>query len=95
MEELIQRVMNQTNYTREESILKLKEYNNNYIEVIKNYMGVQTKKQRPVGTINQEIYKQIRHKMNATMSEYYQKNPIDVNQVMSNFEESNNKNTQI
>jgi len=96
-EKFIQIVMNQTNYTREESISKLKEYNNQYVEVIKNYMGISisSKKNSTVGTINQEIYKQIRHKMNTTMNEYNHKHPIDVNQVISNFEEANHKHTKL
>ena len=94
-EKFIQMVMNQTNYTREESISKLKEYNNKYVDVIKNYMGISSKKNSTVGTINQEIYKQIRHKMNTTMNEYNHKHPIDVNQVISNFEESDQKHTKL
>jgi len=64
-------VLRQTNYTKEVAIQKLKEHNNNTINVIKEYMGVKpTEKKTPLKSFNQEIYKQIRIKLDSSMDEY-------------------------
>ena len=57
--EIIQR---QTDYTEEEIIEKLKEFDNNPLLVIKNYLGVEKKPEKKK-TLNQEIYTQIRKHM--------------------------------
>lgn len=56
-------IMNQTIYTYEESKEKLKLYNNNYIDVIKEYNGIEIKKKNDniVNNLNQTIYKEIRN----------------------------------
>jgi hypothetical protein len=61
-QEMVQIVMNQTNYTEEEAVEKMKIYDNNYIKVISEYMGI-SKKQVTKPTINQEIYQQLRNKL--------------------------------
>ena len=82
-------VMSQTNYTEEESIEKLKLFNCDYMSVIKNYMGIPEKKERQnVKSANQEIYRQIRTRLDSTMKEYREKHPIDINQLVTNFQES-------
>ena len=64
-------VLRQTNYTKEIAIQKLIEHNNNTINVIKEYMGVKhTEKKAPIKSLNQEIYKQIRIKLDTSMDEY-------------------------
>lgn len=64
-------VLRQTNYTKEIAIQKLEEHNNNPINVIKEYMGVKpTEKKAPVKSLNQEIYRQIRIKLDTSMDEY-------------------------
>jgi len=64
-------VLRQTNYTKEVAIQKLGEHNNNAINVIKEYMGVKpTEKKAPVKSVNQEIYRQIRIKLDTSMDEY-------------------------
>uniref|UniRef100_A0A6C0EDX6 Nascent polypeptide-associated complex subunit alpha-like UBA domain-containing protein n=1 Tax=viral metagenome TaxID=1070528 RepID=A0A6C0EDX6_9ZZZZ len=64
-------VLRQTNYTKEVAIQKLKEHNNNTINVIKEYMGVKpTEKKAPIKSLNQEIYRQIRIKLDTSMDEY-------------------------
>ena len=64
-------VLRQTNYTKEVAIQKLEEHNNNAINVIKEYMGVKpTEKKAPIKSLNQEIYKQIRLKLDSSMDEY-------------------------
>jgi hypothetical protein len=64
-------VLRQTNYTKEVAIQKLKEHNNNTINVIKEYMGVKpAEKKAPIKSLNQEIYRQIRIKLDTSMDEY-------------------------
>ena len=69
-EEHIEVIMRQTNYNRETAIVKLQEHNNNHITVIKEFMGIPIKKSEPVKSLNQEIYKQLRYKLDASMKEY-------------------------
>ena len=58
-------IMNQTTYTYEESKNKLELYNNNYIDVIKNYNGISIKKndddKNIINNLNQTIYREIRN----------------------------------
>jgi hypothetical protein len=59
----LQIVMTQTNYSEVEADEKLKLFDNDYVKVISDYMGIsKTQKEKPT-TINQEIYKQIRSKL--------------------------------
>jgi hypothetical protein len=67
-------ILRQTNYTRVTAIEKLREHKNS-IDVIKDYMGIiKTEKKAPIQSINQEIYKQLRIKLDHSMSEYREKN---------------------
>jgi hypothetical protein len=84
----VKKVMSQTNYTEEEAKEKLKIFNCDYMKVLKDYMGIPEKKPDKVKSINQEIYKQLRTKLDKTMQEYREKNPINMEQVISNFKES-------
>lgn len=70
-DELVQMVLRQTNYTENEAKDKLKEFNNDAILVIKSYFGI-TEKKAPekVRSVNQEIYKQFRLKLDSSMKEY-------------------------
>jgi len=61
------------------------------MKVIRDYMGIPEKKETKMKSINQEIYKQIRHNLDATMKEYREKNPINLDQVRTNFQESDSK----
>lgn len=61
IEEKIQIIQRQTNYTNEESLQKLQLNNQDHIQVIKNYLGVTEKKAPIAKTKNQEIYRQIRN----------------------------------
>jgi septum formation topological specificity factor MinE len=70
IDEHIQIIMRQTDYDFETAKQKLEEYNYDYLTVIKKYVGVAEKKEPHVKSVNQEIYKQIRHKLDASMREY-------------------------
>jgi hypothetical protein len=66
-EEQIDIIQRQTTYTKEECIQYLQTNNNDYISVIKQYMGIPTIKQDEsqkrvnANRVNQERYKQIRN----------------------------------
>jgi Glu-tRNA(Gln) amidotransferase subunit E-like FAD-binding protein len=72
IEEKIQMILRQTNYTEEEARNKLEEYNDEPILVIKDFLGIPLKESqtRPVRSINQEIYKQLRYKLDHSMRDY-------------------------
>jgi len=89
LEQHIQKVMSQTNYTADEAKEKLKLFNCDYMLVLKDYMGIPEKKeQSKVKSVNQEIYRQIRLKLDKSMKEYRDKHPINLEKVITNFQES-------
>jgi hypothetical protein len=65
--EIIQR---QTDYTIEIAREKLEEFNYDEIKVIKHYFGIPEKKQEPIKSLNQEIYRQLRGKLDGVMRDY-------------------------
>ena len=70
IKEKIEMILRQTDYTEDEAKNKLKEFNYDHIQVIKSYLGITEKKAPPIKTVNQEIYKQIRHRLDSNMREY-------------------------
>ena len=85
-------VMSQTNYTNEEAIEKLKLFNCDYMMVIRDYMGIPEKKSEPkVKSVNQEVFRQIRMTLDSSMKAYREKNQINVEQVIENFKESDER----
>jgi hypothetical protein len=88
----VKSVMSQTNYTEEQAIEKLKLFNCDYMRVIKDYMGIpEKKKERNVKSVNQEIFRQIRTKLDNTMKEYRETHPTDMDQIVRNFQESDER----
>ena len=88
----VKNVMSQTNYTEEQAIEKLKLFNCDYMRVIKDYMGIpEKKKERTVKSVNQEIFRQIRTKLDNTMKEYRETHPTDMDQIVRNFQESDQR----
>ena len=87
----LQIVLSQTNYTEEEANEKLKLFNYDYMKVIREYMGIPDKKIKKVKSVNQEIFRQIRTTLDSSMKEYREKNPIDINQIIDNFNESDKR----
>ena len=73
IDENIQIIMRQTDYTEEIAKEKLKEFNYDHIAVIKSYLGVTDKKAAPVKYVNQEIYKQLRHRLDSNMRNYQER----------------------
>jgi hypothetical protein len=79
-DEKIQVIQRQTNYTLEECNSYLKQHNGNHIDVIKQFMGIVVKPP-VIKSINQEIYKQMRYKLDTSMKEYNDKNPVNMKDV--------------
>lgn len=77
IDEKIQMVLRQTDYTADQAKEKLEAFDYNEINVIKDYMGIDIKKQesnnKQSSSINQQIYKQIRTKLDGSMREYREK----------------------
>jgi alpha/beta superfamily hydrolase len=71
MEEEIEKIMRQTNYTKEESMNKLTEHNYDTLSVIREYMGIKTKEEKRTKTIQQEMYALMRKKID--ISHFYDK----------------------
>jgi len=64
-------ILRQTNYSEEEAREKLFEHNNDYVAVIKAYLGVKQNTSKPeIKSVNQEIYKQMRVKLDSVMRDY-------------------------
>ena len=92
-EQHVIKIMNQTNYTKEEATNKLILFNNDYIKVIKDYMNIPIPipEEKKVKSVNQEIFRQIRIELDNSMKNYRDKNPINVEQVIYNFNESDER----
>jgi hypothetical protein len=69
----IQIIMRQTNYSEEIAKEKLQEFNYDHMAVIRAYFGISEKKQSPIKSINQEIYKQLRYKLDGNMRNYQER----------------------
>jgi hypothetical protein len=70
IEKKIKIVMTQTDYTFEIAKENLEKKNYDEIAVIKGYFGISEKKEPKIESLNQEIYKQIRYKLDGTMKDY-------------------------
>lgn len=66
------------------------------MKVIREFMGLPEKKETNVKikSVNQEIFRQIRHKLDASMQEYRENNPIDIQQVAESLAESEERQKQ-
>jgi hypothetical protein len=91
IDKFINIVKTQTNYDDYYAVQKLKEFNYDYMKVIREYMGIKDKKVQPIKSVNQEIYKQIRYNLDTTMKEYRENNPVNLDQVKTNLQESEDK----
>ena len=88
IEKSIKTIISQTNYTENVARDKLREFNNDFMKVLKDYMGIENQKLSPVKSINQEIYKQLRTNLDQTSKAYRDKNPINLEHAASSFNES-------
>ena len=89
LSDLIKKVMSQTNYDEETAKLKLGEFGFSVTRVLKDYMGIPDVKVTPkIKSVNQEIYKQIRYNLDSSMKEYRDKHPVNMDQIITNLQES-------
>jgi len=77
IDERVQIVMRQTDYTTEHAKSALQKHNYDTMSCIREYLGVPEKKtqSKPV-SINQQIYREIRHKLGSVEAPIYR--PEDV-----------------
>ena len=71
--EVINLIIRQTDYTEEEASLKLKQWNNNYINVIKEYLNPdfnEKPKETKTKTLNQQMMGEIRNFMDDVYIKY-------------------------
>jgi hypothetical protein len=73
IKELVEKVKRQTSLTEDIIREQLQKTNYNYIEVIKNHFNVPKKEVKQIVSLNQEIYKQLREKMDNIMKDYNKK----------------------
>jgi len=71
IDDKVQIILRQTDYTIEQAREKLKEHNFDEIATIKSYFGITEKKEPQITSVNQAIYKQLRHKLDANMRNYH------------------------
>jgi hypothetical protein len=85
MDEQIDMIMRQTNYSREECIEKLKN-NNNTNDIIKEYLGISL---QPSSTrkksLQQEIYYQIRTQLDSSVKEFNKKQNEKLEKEINNL----------
>lgn len=70
VEKKIKLILGQTDYTEDFAKEMLEKNNYDEILVIKGYFGIAEKKAPRIASLNQEIYKQIRYKLDASMKDY-------------------------
>ena len=75
----VQIILRQTDLSEEIAREKLKEANYDHISVIKSFLGIAEKKALPIKSKNQEIYKQLRYKLDSSMREFNIKKENDEN----------------
>ena len=73
IDDRVEIIMRQTDYTEAIANEKLKEFNYDHMAVIRSYFGIPEKKELPVKSVNQEIYKQLRYKLDSNMRNYQER----------------------
>ena len=74
IEDKVQKILRQTDYSEETAREKLSQHNYDEIQVIKSYLGIAEKKApSTVKSLNQEIYKQLRYKLDTNMRDYQER----------------------
>ena len=74
--ENVNMIRRQTDYDEATARAKLLALDNDPIKVIRAFMGITEKKAPEIKSVNQEIYKQIRFKLNDSMRDYKSKQEI-------------------
>lgn len=63
-------ICGQTDLTEDEALVKLHDYNFDYVKVIRNHLGLDKIKDTKIQSVNQEIYKQLRIKLDASVDDF-------------------------
>ena len=86
-------VLRQTDYTKEEAKVQLEKYNYNYIDLLKNYMGIEKKEEKVCATTNQERYRLIREAMDDKEEKYRKKKKQE--EIIKRYQEAISQNRKI
>jgi len=70
IDEKIQKILRQTDYTQEIALEKLKQHSYDELATIRAYLGIPEKKPKQINSVNQEIYKQLRYKLDSNIRDY-------------------------
>jgi hypothetical protein len=73
IEKKIKIILGQTDYTEDIIREKLKTHNYDHLAVIRSYFGIPEKKTQEVKSVNQEIYRQLRHRLDNNMRNYQER----------------------
>lgn len=79
-------IQGQTNYSQIEAREKLFEFKMDHIKVIKHYLNIPEKKEPNIKSIQQEMYKQMRLKLDDSIKEF---NIIQDKKLESEIEKNN------
>ena len=80
--ELVEIVMRQTDYSKEESVLKLQQFEYDPLKVIRNFMNPENKvfyEETVPTTTNQMMYREIRTMLDTANSNYRKKKELEEN----------------
>lgn len=80
--ELVEIVMRQTDYSKEESVLKLQQFEYDPLKVIRNFMNPENKvfyKETVPTTTNQMMYREIRTMLDTANANYRKKKELEEN----------------
>ena len=91
--EKVDMIRRQTDYDEETAKEKLIAYDNDPIKVIRAFMGITEKKAPEIKSVNQEIYKQIRYKLNDSMRDYNSKQEQKLKTELEQVQAQENKNS--
>lgn len=98
-ESTIKKIMSQTTYNANEAKEKLRHFEGDFMKVLKDYMGIKVDPNglnaKKVKSVNQEIYRQIRHTLDNSMKEYRDNHPLDIEQITNNLKESDEREKEI
>ena len=86
-------VLRQTDYTEEEAKVQLEKYNYNYLELLKDYMGIKKKEEKVCATTNQERYRLIREAMDDKEEKYREKKKRE--ELIKHYQEAVNVNRKV
>ena len=70
-------ICRQTDYDKETAKQKLKQFDNDYTMVIKDFMGIKPKKQQTCAYVSQQRYKIIRQELDNACRNYREKKEME------------------